>query len=335
MGKKRNLKSKKNEEEMEIDDGEEQKPEESVADEEAMEDGESEGDEDDSDEEELMNDDIDKMEKVNFDFEAFPLDSADIPALVNLLTQIFLRSDVDCEELAQSLVEMAPLGCVYKPAEECLDEDDDNVVYGVLSMTEIVGPKKFQTDVANLILNRARKFASKEVVQKFESVFNSTKETKKNYLLINERMLHFPDAIAAPAFTSFKSDLEEGKLDSKIDNIIIISKVRIPDSAVSSGQSSGAPNSGKKMGKAEKKRKALEALKNAEIEFENFEESLLFNNGGLINPVYFQYGVEGDVEKESKFHTTYVGGVAHRPFRRVSILTKEEFFKFMDLVKDV
>ena len=202
-------------------------------------------------------------------------------------------------------------------------------------MTEIVGPKKFQTDVANLILNRARKFASKEVVQKFEGVFNSTKEMKKNYLLINERMLHFPDAIAAPAFTSFKSDLEEGKLDSKIDNIIIISKVRIPDSAVSSGQSSGAPSSGKKMGKAEKKRKALEALKNAEIEFENFEESLLFNNGGLINPVYFQYGVEGDVEKESKFHTTYVDGVAHRPFRRVSILTKEEFFKFTDLVKDI
>ena len=223
-----------------------------------------------------------------------------------------------------------------QPAEECLDEDDDNVIYGVLSMTEIVGPKQFQTDVSNLILNRARKFASKEVVQKFESVFNSTKETKKNYLLVNERMLHFPDAIAAPAFESFKHDLEQGKFDSKIDNIVIISKVRIPDSSVPSSQPSGAPNSGKKkIGKAEKRRRALEAVKDAEIEFENFEESLLFNNGGLINPVYFQYGVEGDVEKESKFHTVYVNGVAHRPFRRVSILTKEEFFKFMDLVKDV
>ena len=92
---------------MEIDDEEQQKPGEDVEDEEEMDDEEDE-------EDELMTDDIGKMEKVNFDFEAFPLESGDVPGLVNLLTQIFLRSDVDCEGLAQSLVEMVPLGCVYK-----------------------------------------------------------------------------------------------------------------------------------------------------------------------------------------------------------------------------
>ncbi|KAE9552107.1 hypothetical protein FO519_004687 [Halicephalobus sp. NKZ332] len=327
MGRKKNVKPKKKEEEMEIDDEEQQKAGDCIADEDGdeVDDEESEGD---SEEEgELMDDNIEKMEKVNFDFEAFPLESGDVPGLVNLLTQIFLRSDVDCEGLAGSLVEMSPLGCVYKPAEECLDEDDENVIYGVLSMTEVAGPQKFQTDIANLILNRARKFANKDVLQKFESVFNSSKEKKRNYILVNERMLHFPDAIAAPAFSSFKADLEQGKFDSKIDHILVLSKVRIPDSSVSTGQSSEGKSPGKKKaGKAEKKRRAAEALANAEIEFENSEESLLFNNGGLVNPVYFQYGVEGDVEKDSKFHTVYINGVAHRPFRRVSILTKEDFF---------
>lgn len=91
---------------MEVSVEQEQQNSDEEIDEEAM-------DEDDS-EEELMDDNVDKMEKLNFDFEAFPPESADIPGLVNLVTQIFLRSDVDCEELAKALVEMSPIGCVYR-----------------------------------------------------------------------------------------------------------------------------------------------------------------------------------------------------------------------------
>ena len=108
----------------------------------------------DEEDDELMKDDTDEMEKLNFDFEALPLDTSDVEGLVNLLTQIFLRTNVDCEAVAKALVEMSPLGCVYKvlsqivyiilkvnfqPAEEVMDEDSENAVYGVLSMFELGG----------------------------------------------------------------------------------------------------------------------------------------------------------------------------------------------------
>lgn len=219
-----------------------------------------------------------------------------------------------------------------------MDEDDDNVVYGVLSMVDLIGPEKFKIDISNLILNRARKFATNEIIKKFETIFNASK-VNKNFLLVNERMLHFPDQIAAPAFKSFKEDLEEGKLLNKVENFILISKVRVPDSALSQTNEStlNLPKIGgkKKLGKAEKKRRAAAALAGAEVEYENSEEALLFTNANLINPVYFQYNVEGDVEKDSKFSAIFIGGVAHRPYRRVTILTKDEFVKFIDLVSQM
>uniref|UniRef100_A0A914DLP8 Uncharacterized protein n=1 Tax=Acrobeloides nanus TaxID=290746 RepID=A0A914DLP8_9BILA len=47
---------------------------------------------------------------------------------------IFLRADIDCEGIAKILVSQSPFGCVYTPVEECTDEDNENGVYGVLSM---------------------------------------------------------------------------------------------------------------------------------------------------------------------------------------------------------
>jgi hypothetical protein len=186
--------------EMEIDD----KNVEDEEEEETDEDVEEGKDEVSSDEEnELLRDDTETMEKINFDFEALPLDTQDVDGLVNLLTQIFLRTTVDCEAVAKALVEMSPLGCVYRPAEDAEDEDSENAVYGVLSMLEIGGEASFQIDIANLFLNRARKVATPDIVKKFETIFNN-KDKQKNYLLVNERMLHFPDQIAAPAFNSLK-----------------------------------------------------------------------------------------------------------------------------------
>lgn len=75
---------------------------------------EEEDEESDEEENELMKDDTKEMEKLNFDFEALPLDTSDVDGLVNLLTQIFLRTNINCEAVAKALVQMSPLGCVYK-----------------------------------------------------------------------------------------------------------------------------------------------------------------------------------------------------------------------------
>uniref|UniRef100_A0A914YJH8 Protein BCCIP homolog n=1 Tax=Panagrolaimus superbus TaxID=310955 RepID=A0A914YJH8_9BILA len=284
-----------------------------------------------------MNDNTEAMEKLTFDFEAFPLDTGDVDGLVNLLTQIFLRTNVDCEAVAKALVEMSPLGCVYRPAEEVEDEDSENAVYGVLSMLELDGIAHFQTEIANLFLNRARKVATPDIVKKFEAIFNNKDNKQKNYLLVNERMLHFPDQIAAPAFKSLKDDLEEMKLLDKINNIIFVSKIRIANNAqaVASTVQNASGNGKKKLGKAEKKRRAAAALEAADVIFDNIEEEILFNNAGVLKPIYFQYSVENDVESDSKFHRIVKDGVTYLPYRRVTILSKDEFVKFVELVGQV
>ncbi|EJW71587.1 hypothetical protein WUBG_17505, partial [Wuchereria bancrofti] len=81
------------------------------------------------DEEGLMKDDLEDAEELVFDFEAYPICDGDKEGLVNMLTQVFLRVDIDVKQMADILVEQSPFGCVYRPAEEFMDEDDEGVVY--------------------------------------------------------------------------------------------------------------------------------------------------------------------------------------------------------------
>jgi hypothetical protein len=41
---------------------------------------------------------------------------------------------MDKKELATSIVKISPFGCVYKPVEECADEESQLLVCGVLSV---------------------------------------------------------------------------------------------------------------------------------------------------------------------------------------------------------
>uniref|UniRef100_A0A7E4V012 Protein BCCIP homolog n=1 Tax=Panagrellus redivivus TaxID=6233 RepID=A0A7E4V012_PANRE len=320
--------------------------EEMEVDEEVVESAEDEEVDDEEDvssesEDEIMPEADDAMEKMNFDFEAVPLNSNDVDSLVNLLTQIFLRANIDCEAIAKAMIAMSPLGCVYKAAEDNVDEDSEAVVYGVLSAVELGGVEQYQVDIANAILNRARKNTTKEIVKSFEEIFSPIGDKKKNYFLVNERMLHFPAQIAAPAFASLKDDLSEEGYLNNLNKIILISKLRVADAPASTATAPAVPSAPlapgqkkKKIGKAEKKRLAAAAIAEAEVLFDNPEEELLFKNGGTISPTYFQYNVEGDVERDSKFHRVVKDGVTYRPYRRVTILTKDDFLGYVELLQN-
>uniref|UniRef100_A0AC34GAF4 Uncharacterized protein n=1 Tax=Panagrolaimus sp. ES5 TaxID=591445 RepID=A0AC34GAF4_9BILA len=47
------------------------------------------------------------------------------------------------------------------------------------------------------------------------------------------------------------------------------------------------------------------------------------------------YSVENDVESDSKFHRIVKDGVTYLPYRRVTILSKDDFVKFVELVGQV
>lgn len=64
--------------------------------------------------------------------------------------------------------------------------------------------QKFESDIWNLLKARAAKYAPNEnIISRLEKLSSCSGDTRVG-LLINERMLHFPSSIAAPAFDSLK-----------------------------------------------------------------------------------------------------------------------------------
>ncbi|KAL3994324.1 p21-C-terminal region-binding family protein [Acanthocheilonema viteae] len=282
----------------------------------------------------LMRDDLDNAEELVFDFEAYPIYDGDKEGLVNLLTQIFLRADVDVKQMADILVEQSPFGCVYRPAEEFLDEDDEGVVYGVLSMLKLGRDQKFQTDIWTLLKTRARKYSVDKKILLILDNLSTAKSDVRVGLLINERLLHFPAAIASPAFKSLADDLKKFSTQYRFSHVVLILKIRIADSDSNKEQSGGSAfsmsSNKKKLTKAQKKRIAASAIANAEVIYDNHEEELLFQ--GDLQFDYFQYPVQSDVEKDSKFNSVILKGITYRPYRRVCLLDSNTFYRYVELV---
>uniref|UniRef100_A0A1I7X989 Protein BCCIP homolog n=1 Tax=Heterorhabditis bacteriophora TaxID=37862 RepID=A0A1I7X989_HETBA len=187
-----------------------------------------------SDDEELSSDrDQDLMndeggEILDFDFEAFPMEIDDREGIVNMLTQIFLRADIDTVALADAIIKQSPFGNVIGPAEDNSDEDSTNVVYGLLTLIELNNPKtetsKYAKEVLNFVLARARSYALKDILKSFDENIN-----KRIALFINERMLNFPTQIISPSFSSIRMDI--AGLKKPLKNILYIHKLRIADTS--------------------------------------------------------------------------------------------------------
>ncbi|KAI1722856.1 protein BCCIP like protein [Ditylenchus destructor] len=295
--------------------------------EEAQSSSEEETDEE-SEEEGLADSDEANMEKLNFDFEAFPPCESDLPGLVNLLTQIFLRVDIDCEAVAKGVIALSPFGCIYKPAEEYEDDDEgpEGPVYGALSIVNLNGKEKYQCQVTDFLLQKAKKYATKEVVKSFESALvpstgtnndNSRKSDENVGLVINEKMLHFPSQISGPAFQSLMQDLKEAPKSERYKYLLMIVKVRASEpSNVPSSSTSGQTNA---------------KMTEGDLIYDNAEEELLFQAGSTPLAT-FQYPVHCDVEKSSKFHSTIRDGVAYLSHRRVCLMTMDQFSEFAENV---
>lgn len=259
--------------------------------------------EDEESEDELMDDsNINDNEKLNFDFEAFPPCPDDADQINNLLTQIFLRTDIDYDNLSKEVAVLGPLGSVIKTAEDFVDEDNEEVMYGVSSVILLTSEKNY--GIGNLLAARSNKNAEKTIANTMERVFKD-----KVGFVINERMLHFPAQIAGPTLNALKNDIKNDKILNGLETFLMLLKIRSQDDNHGKGDN-------KKLG---------------DVEYDNDEEALLFE-ANQDPPKFFDYPVHSDVESTSKFHIIKRGSTTLRPYRRVCILNKSQLFAFIDKV---
>ncbi|KAL3078991.1 hypothetical protein niasHS_014773 [Heterodera schachtii] len=276
------------------------------------------------------NDQSEEMAKLDFEFEALPPAEDDLEDIERLLIQIFLQAEVDEREMAKAVVGQSPMGCVFRPAEESEDDESEAITYGVLSIVPLNGTENFQSQVAELVLHRSKKHATDEIFKKFANVLDVGRMSSKVGFLINERMLNFPAQIAGPAFHSLAEDYNGLTKERRFEHILAILKVRICTEQCAS--SSSSPNVGKKrkLGKAARKRLAVERTIESDVIFDNLEEQLLFQDSSDFP--FFQYPVESEIEKSSKFHSLRRDGRIFRPFRRVCLLSVDQFLQFASSV---
>ncbi|PIO73416.1 hypothetical protein TELCIR_04620 [Teladorsagia circumcincta] len=285
---------------------------------------------DTSDSEELLRDDNDQH--LDFDIEAFPMEADDRDGVINMLTQVFLKADVDLGSLADAIIAQSPFGLVIGPAEDQSDEDNENVVYGLLSIVKLnpvkEGTSKYAKEVISFIEEKSRKFALKD----FRNAFEAAKSNRLG-LFINERMLNFPTQIVTPSFKSIQTDLKNMK--KPYQKIVYIHKLRIADSDTAITPSPKTSNEKtskkKKMGKAEKKRLAIQQRSLADVIYDDIEDEILTQvDEGEAQ--FFDYPVHSEVESTSKFHTLVKGGKAYKPYRRVIIMDIRRFNAFLEQV---
>uniref|UniRef100_A0A1I7YCR8 N-acetyltransferase domain-containing protein n=1 Tax=Steinernema glaseri TaxID=37863 RepID=A0A1I7YCR8_9BILA len=332
---------------------------------EAEDDAAEEDDEDSDHDQDLM---TDKPEgTVNMNFEALPPCEEDHDGLVNMFSQIFLKAEVSTNALVKSIIGQAPFGCVF-----VLDEEDDGVLYGVVSVLELGGKGKVFGKLLKFLVEKAKKHGDNNIVQRVERLGREAPEKKRIGVLINERMLNFPTAICGPSFNALLEDMKTSGPQFDYKEFIVISKIRlgnIPDADTSNFvycfredmKSSGpqfdykefiviskirlgnipdadtvagprAQGQSKKKGKGKKKQLAAKALTQADVIFDNPEEELLFQVLPEGSFPYFNYPVHHELDKDSKFHSTVKDGETFLAYRRVSFLTREQFETFAKAV---
>lgn len=286
---------------------------------------EEEEDVSDEDVSDVSDEEVDEK-ALEFEFEAFPMEEGDWDGIISMLTQIFLRAEIDAKPFADAIIAQKPFGNVVGPAED--DEEDKmaNIVHSLVTSiildTQDSAPK-FNKDVKNYIISRANKHGNKEILKKLEAALDKTE--KNTALFINERMLNFPVLVVPPAFQSFSQDV--AGLPAPYKNIIYIQKMRVAEKKEESTTPSSS-SGGKKKGKAEKKRLAAESLASSKIKFDNLEDNLLLKlKKGSAE--YFDFPVHMDVEPGSKFHIVEENGEKWAPYRRVVLMDAERFNEFL------
>ncbi|KAK6010929.1 hypothetical protein OSTOST_24000, partial [Ostertagia ostertagi] len=179
------------------------------------------------------------------------MEGDDRDGVINMLTQVFLKADVDLGSLADAIIAQSPFGLVIGRKTK-VTKTMRMLYMGLLSIAKLNpvknGTSKYAKEVLDFIEEKSRKFALKS----FRDAFGEARPDRLG-LFINERMLNFPTQIVTPSFKSIQNDLQNMK--KPYQKIVYIHKLRIADSEASTPSlktSDAKTSKKKKMGKAEK-----------------------------------------------------------------------------------
>lgn len=152
--------------------------------------------------------------EVQVDFETRSPEDCDSHGLKQLLRQLFLKSNVDLEALAQIIISQNYVGSVVK---QCLDDgqdddDDDDGSDGVFGITTVINiTKRKEEPCIKQVRQLLTTLANDNADDRVKALVNKILSDDANHvgLIINERILNIPAAISVPLFTSLQNELDK------------------------------------------------------------------------------------------------------------------------------
>eukprot|EP00106_Octopus_bimaculoides_P008220 XP_014775662.1 PREDICTED: protein BCCIP homolog [Octopus bimaculoides] len=161
-------------------------------------------------------------EDVQVDFEAVPPTDADANGIRTLLSQLFLKANINLGQLADTIISQNYIGCVLK---------DEDPIFGVMTAINLSDRKNLESvkQLKAMLLMQCEKWAA-DKLPVFNQILLDTCEKQIGFL-ISERFINMPSSVAVPLYESLSKDLQSekvNKMNYKFDQFILISKTCRP-----------------------------------------------------------------------------------------------------------
>ncbi|XP_029649608.1 protein BCCIP homolog [Octopus sinensis] len=156
-------------------------------------------------------------EDVQVDFEAVPPTDADANGIRTLLSQLFLKANINLGQLADTIISQNYVGCVLKQCEVEEDESDDGIdedpIFGVTTVINLTDKKNLESvkQLKAMLLMQCEKWAA-DKLPVFNQILLDTCEKQIGFL-ISERFINMPSSVAVPLYESLSKDLQSEKVN--------------------------------------------------------------------------------------------------------------------------
>ncbi|XP_052831624.1 BRCA2 and CDKN1A-interacting protein [Octopus bimaculoides] len=171
-------------------------------------------------------------EDVQVDFEAVPPTDADANGIRTLLSQLFLKANINLGQLADTIISQNYIGCVLKVLNTFvtnfyvwLDGFFSFLFSSSLTLSNLESVKQLKA----MLLMQCEKWAA-DKLPVFNQILLDTCEKQIGFL-ISERFINMPSSVAVPLYESLSKDLQSekvNKMNYKFDQFILISKTCRP-----------------------------------------------------------------------------------------------------------
>ncbi|XP_015791313.1 protein BCCIP homolog [Tetranychus urticae] len=174
-------------------------------------------------------DEIEANKEINVDFEACPILEQDLNGIKRMLTQLFLKDNINLNKLSETLLNQKEIGAIIRQINQEEDDDsdeedtDEDDVLGLISFINLSDGNHSNAEWYGQLMEYFTKYLTGEKKSEIEKIIKG--DAKKAWI-INERFVNLGWQLAVPSFEQIFKELKASKVD--FEYYMLICKILYP-----------------------------------------------------------------------------------------------------------